>query len=79
MYRDIGSVHPKSLRNGRSEGYFASHNSYEKNLQQNSMEKYSFSRVSHIHRYLVVSPLQPCLPQKTAPLHLTSGRNLPTS
>lgn len=38
--------------------------SYEKNLQHNSMEKYSFSRVSHIHKYLALSPLQPYLPSK---------------
>lgn len=61
MYMDLRSVHPKSLRDQRTKGYFSSHNNYEKkkNKQtlQNSMEKYSFSRVSHIHEYLALSPL----------------------
>lgn len=74
---DVRWVHSKSWRDRGSEGYFSNHNSYEKNLQQNTMEKYSFSRVSLIHRYLALSPLQPSL--KTALLQLTSGRNLPTS
>lgn len=56
---DIRSVHPKSLRDRGSEGDFSSHNyggggggwRGGGNLQQNSMEKYSFSRVSHIHKH----------------------------
>lgn len=36
-------------------------------LQQNSMEKYSFSRVSRIHKYSALSPLQACLPLKLLP------------
>ena len=48
---DIRSVHPKSLRDRGSEGDFSSHNYGEGgggggggggNLQQNSMEKYSY-------------------------------------
>lgn len=62
MYMDLRSVHPKSLRDQRTKGYFSSHNNYEKKKKnkqtlQNSMEKYSFSRVSHIHEYLALSPL----------------------
>lgn len=71
---DIRSVHPKSLRDRVREGDFSSHNyggggvgGWGGNLQQNSMEKYSFSRVSHIHKYLALSPLQACLPLKLLP------------
>lgn len=79
MYMDLSSVHPQSLRDQRAKGYFSSHNDYgkkgkknkkPKTLQQNSMEKYSLSRVSHIHKYLALSPLQPYLP--SAPLRSTS-------
>lgn len=83
MYMDLRSVHPKSLRDQRTKGYFSSHNNYEKkNKQTNPAEQYGkvqlLTCLSHT-RILSFESIITLPPLKTAPFHLTSERNLPAS
>lgn len=80
MYMDLRSVHPKSLRDQRTKGYFSSHNNYEK--KKKPAEQYGkvqlLTCLSHT-RILSSESIITLPPLKTAPFHLTRERNLPAS
>lgn len=48
MYMDLRSVHPKSLRDQRTKGYFSSHNNYEKKKTNKPCRTVWKSTASHV-------------------------------
>lgn len=82
---DIRSVHPKSLRDRVREGDFSSHNyggggrgvGWEPAAEQYGKVQL-LTCLSHT-QILSSQSITSLPPPQTAPLHHTSGRNLPTS
>lgn len=79
MYMDLRLVHPKSLRDQRTKGYFSSHNNYEKKKPAEQYGKVQLLTCLSHTQILSSESITTLPPLKTAPYHFTSGRNLPTS
>lgn len=86
MHTDLSSVHPQSLREQRAKGYFSSHNDYGKRNKTKpenpAAEEYGkvqlLTCLSHTQT-LSSESTTTLAPLRTAPVRLTSGRNLPAS